>query len=68
MSPDVVVNHQHCIVCGRAMAFDADERACSDACKAKLEAQNKKRRQMMWLLYGLVGLTLILLLLGRGTP
>jgi predicted nucleic acid-binding Zn ribbon protein len=64
MSPDVVVNHQHCYICNRAMAFDPDEKACRDECKAALVVQNKKRRQLMYFLYGAMALTLLLLFFG----
>lgn len=63
MSPEVVVNHQHCLVCGRAMVL-GDEKWCSAECKSKLDEQNKKRRQMMYFLYGAMALTLLLLFFG----
>lgn len=66
MSPDIVVNHAHCWICGRAMAHTGEKGAqiCSDACKAEMEKQNKKRKTMMYFLYGAMALTLILLLAG----
>jgi predicted nucleic acid-binding Zn ribbon protein len=67
MSGYTVVNHAHCWVCGKAMAFDEDKegpQTCSEACAEKLKLQNKKRQRMMWFLYGAMGLTLLLLLLG----
>ena len=63
MSPEVVVNHQHCYICGRAMAL-GDEKWCSPECKAKLDAQNKRRKTMMYFLYGAMALTLLLLFFG----
>jgi len=66
MSPDVVVNHQHCYICNRAMGFDRDAKACSKECQAQLEVQNKKRKQLMYFLYGAMALTLVLLFVGGG--
>lgn len=64
MSGNIVVNHMHCYVCGRAMAFDRDAKVCSDECKATMDAQNKKRKQLMYFLYGAMALTLLLLFFG----
>ncbi|HEV8360953.1 MAG TPA: DUF2116 family Zn-ribbon domain-containing protein [Candidatus Thermoplasmatota archaeon] len=63
MSSNIVVNHQHCYICNRAMTF-GDEKWCSDECKAKLDEQNKRRKRMMYFLYAAMGLTLILLFYG----
>ena len=59
--PEIVVNHQHCYICGRAMTFDPDTKACSDECKAKMEVQNKKRKQLQYFLYAAMVVTLLLL-------
>jgi len=64
MSGAVVVQHQHCMICGKAMEFDDDTKWCSPACKGKFDAQNKKRRNMMLFLYAAMGLTLLLLFWG----
>jgi predicted nucleic acid-binding Zn ribbon protein len=62
----LVVNHGHCWVCGRAVAFEDAKGplTCSDGCKGKLGEQNKKRKMMMYFLYAAMGVTLLLLLLG----
>lgn len=64
MSPEVVVQHQHCFICNKAMPFDEDTKWCSEACKKKFQEQGKKRRQMMYFLYGAMALTLLLLFWG----
>lgn len=64
MSPEIVVNHQHCYVCNRAMPFDKDEKWCSAECKTAFDQQTKKRKQLMWFLYGAMALTLLLLFYG----
>lgn len=60
----IVVQHQHCFVCNKAMAFDEEQKHCSPECKQKLDEQNKKRKHMMWFLYAAMGLTLLLLFWG----
>lgn len=64
MSGAIVVNHQHCYICGKAMTFDPDTKVCSPECGAAMQAQNKKRKQLMYFLYGAMGLTLLLLFWG----
>lgn len=63
-APALVVQHQHCLVCNKAMPFDEATKWCSAACKGKLDEQNKRRRHLMWFLYGAMGLTLLLLFVG----
>ncbi|MCA1813220.1 MAG: DUF2116 family Zn-ribbon domain-containing protein [Halobacteriales archaeon] len=66
MSGYTVVNHAHCWICGKAVTFEekSGPQTCSDACREKLAQQNKKRKTMMYFLYGAMGITLLLLLLG----
>lgn len=64
MTGGIVVNHMHCYICQKAMAFDGETKWCSEPCKAAFDAQNKKRRHLQYFLYGAMALTLLLLFLG----
>ncbi|HLE96581.1 MAG TPA: DUF2116 family Zn-ribbon domain-containing protein [Candidatus Thermoplasmatota archaeon] len=64
--PVQIVNHAHCWICGKAMDWDADAKTCSAACKKVLDTRNKKRRNYMLLLYGLMAASVVYLLLSVG--
>ncbi len=57
----VIPNHAHCRICGRAVPF-GDE-TCSNACKGKIDDLQKRKRNMMYFLYAMIGFSLILLVL-----
>ena len=62
-----IPNHAHCWICGKAI--QAGEKTCSAECQAKVDLQQRKRKQLMWLMYGAMGLFIIMLimqLLGYG--
>lgn len=48
------------------MDWDADAKTCSAACKKVLDTRNKKRRNYMLLLYGLMAASVVYLLLSVG--
>ena len=64
MSSNLVVNHQHCYICGRATTFDPDKKYCSPECKAKLDEQHKKRRQLMLMMIGFAAVAMFLSIWG----
>lgn len=57
-----VPNHGHCAQCGKAVPYG--ERACSTECKDELEEENKKRKRMMYMTYGLLAVGFLLLVVG----
>lgn len=59
-----IANHQHCWICGKAMDWDAAAKHCSPECKAQLDARNRKRKNYMLLLYGLMAASVVYLVLG----
>lgn len=56
-----LVQHKHCKMCGKAI--QPDDITCSDACKAKWDAQQRSRKQTMWLFYLSIGVLLFVLML-----
>jgi len=56
-----IPNHAHCWICGKAI--QPDEKTCSKECQTKVDLQQKKRKQLMWVMYGAMGLFFIMLLL-----
>jgi predicted nucleic acid-binding Zn ribbon protein len=52
--------HRHCKVCGKVI--DVDEEVCSDACRTRREASARGRRNLTYLMYGMIALLLIVLL------
>ena len=67
-----IPNHDHCAICGRAIAYVEPKertpgtRTCSEEHKAELEALNKKRRRSMMLMYGLMAAAFAVLILSYG--
>lgn len=56
-----IPQHAHCWVCGKAI--QVDDKTCSAECKTKVDLQQKKRKQLMWVMYGAMGLFVVMLLL-----
>jgi predicted nucleic acid-binding Zn ribbon protein len=59
-----IPNHGHCKVCGRAVKFGDD--TCSAKCQEQFETVQKKRRNMLWFIYAMMGLAIVVLLLQLG--
>lgn len=61
----IVVNHQHCRVCGRAMPI-GKEKICSPECQKEVDVVQRKRRNLLWFIYGMIGVSIAFLLLQLG--
>lgn len=57
-----VPNHAHCAQCGKAIP--PEERTCGAECADELEAENTKRKRMMYFTYGLLAVGFLLLVVG----
>ncbi len=55
-----VPNHAHCRVCGKAIPASDD--FCSTECRQSSEEDRKKRRRMLYLLYGAFGVSMLVIL------
>lgn len=60
--PVQIPNHSHCVICTRAVTFG--DKTCSSDCEKQLEDLQRRRRRTMMFLYGLMALSVIVLLLG----
>lgn len=63
-----IPNHSHCTICSRAVSFG--EKTCSKDCEAKFDDLQRRRKRTMLFLYGLMALSVIVLMLGSfgGVP
>ena len=55
-----ILQHKHCNICGKAVP--AEETFCSDECKEKWDAMVKKRKMMMYIMYGMIAVFIVLIL------
>ncbi|MGQ0534742.1 MAG: DUF2116 family Zn-ribbon domain-containing protein [Methanobacteriota archaeon] len=58
----LIEQHTHCWICGKVTPVTGDK-SCSDKCRGEYEDQGKKRRTMMWLVYGAMGFAVLMILL-----
>lgn len=63
MSTIQIPNHSHCVICSRAVPYG--EKTCSSECAANLEELNKKRKRSMYIMYGLMGIAILVLILSQ---
>lgn len=61
MRMNELLNHQHCRVCDRALAYG--QTTCEEPCKAEFGALQKKRRRTVLLFYA--GSAVLIIVLGR---
>jgi len=55
-----ILQHKHCSICGKAVPVE--ETFCSDECKEKWDAMVKKRKMMMYIMYGMIVVFIVLIL------
>ena len=56
-----VAQHTHCQICGKAIPIS--ETLCSEECKQKYKSMVKKRKILVYIMYGLIFVILIMFLL-----
>lgn len=61
---DVIPPHNHCQVCGKAIP--TTETFCSKECEERFQAMVKRRKMLVYIMYGLIIVILALFLLNRG--
>ena len=61
---DLVSQHLHCRICGKAIPSDED--FCSDLCKEKMEAMVKKRKTFNYIFMGLMAFLIFMLVMSSG--
>lgn len=60
-----IPQHTHCNVCGKAIPLG--EAQCSEECRQKFQVMVKKRKMLVYLMYGLVFVILILFIFSSGS-
>jgi len=61
-----VGQHTHCQICGKAIPIT--ETLCSEECKQKYKGMLKKRKILVYVMYGLMFVFLVMLLLQVTAP
>jgi len=57
-----VAQHTHCQICGKAIPIT--ETLCSEKCKQRYQTMVKKRKMLVYIMYGLIAFILVLFLFG----
>jgi len=57
-----VAQHTHCQICGKAIPIT--ETLCSEKCKQRYQNIHKKRKMLVYIMYGLIAFILVLFLFG----
>lgn len=55
-----VPQHSHCQICGKAIPLT--EAQCSEECKTKYQMLMKRRKLMVYVMYGLIGIVFAVIL------
>ena len=58
-----VAQHTHCQICGKAIPIS--ETLCSEECKQRYQTMVKKRKMLVYVMYGLIAFILVLFLFGN---
>lgn len=54
-----ILQHKHCPICGRAIL--TEEEYCGDKCKNDFESMIRKRKILMYLMYGAIFLFVMIM-------
>lgn len=57
-----ILQHKHCSICGKAILIE--EEYCSDKCKRDFESMVRKRKILIYLMYGAIILFFMIMVLG----
>ena len=60
---DFVKQHSHCQICGKAIPLS--ETLCSEECKKKYALMMKRRKILVYAMYGLIGIFLVIILMSN---
>jgi predicted nucleic acid-binding Zn ribbon protein len=59
-----IKQHSHCQICGKAIPVS--EIHCSEECKNKYLRMMKRRKLIVYAMYGLIGIILVIILFSNG--
>jgi predicted nucleic acid-binding Zn ribbon protein len=57
---EIVPQHSHCQICGKSIPFK--EQYCSEECKQKFQTILRRRRLIVYLMYGMLAALIVILL------
>jgi predicted nucleic acid-binding Zn ribbon protein len=66
---ELIPNHMHCSVCNRAIPYvdpakaTTADRTCTPEHEQQLLALNKRRKRSLYVMYGLMGLAVLVLIM-----
>ncbi len=63
MNSSVIPPHTHCQVCGKAIP--TTESFCSKECEQRFQTMVKKRKMLIYIMYGLIIVIMALFLISR---
>ena len=59
-----VPQHAHCLMCGKSIPYG--ETLCSEDCKQKYQRLLKRRKIMVYLMYGIIAALIVIFVLSSG--
>ena len=59
-----VPQHAHCHLCGKSIPFG--ETLCSEDCKQRYQTLLRRRKLIVYLMYGILAALIVLFVVGRG--
>jgi predicted nucleic acid-binding Zn ribbon protein len=61
---ETVPQHAHCHMCGKSIPFG--ETLCSEECKQRYQRLLKRRKIMVYLMYGIIAALIVIFVLSGG--
>jgi len=57
-----IPQHAHCLMCGKSIPFG--ETLCSEECKQKYQTLLKRRKIIVYLMYGMLAALIVIIVVG----
>jgi len=59
---ELIPQHTHCHMCGKSIPFG--ETLCSEDCKQKFQSLVKRRKLILYLMYGMLAALIVIIVIG----
>jgi len=59
---EIITQHAHCHMCGKSIPFG--ETLCSEDCKQKYKNLLKRRKLILYLMYGMLAALIVIIVVG----
>jgi predicted nucleic acid-binding Zn ribbon protein len=59
---EIIPQHTHCHMCGKSMPIG--ETLCSEECKQKFQSLVKRRKLILYLMYGMLAALIVIIVVG----